>query len=383
MFGLGLFAVASYVAVQFVAALTVSIFVYYSTRPLYEALDRLSIWRFGLPNRVRAAVALTFFSLPLLFLLGYTMLLLLSELQLFVEEYPVMEALGDAFEAAADIEELPELTPSGLMEAYRSGELDGVIEFTRGNLAVLASAVTSFLLNVLIVLVATYYLLIDGHKFGEWLVKFDDDDVIRTYLEVSDRELSKVLFGNLLTIIVIGVVAVVVYTGYNVAVPPAAEIPYPALAGALTGVASLVPAVGMKAVYVPIAALVAVNSFVSGDLDLLWYVAGFLVVVGVIVDTIPDLLLRPYLSGEYTHVGLLMLAYIFGTVVWGFYGLFLAPIILVLGLTFVYIVLPFLAGEELPPSLRRPEEETTLDEHFEVVEEEEPTDADEGLFTIP
>lgn len=383
MFGLGLLAVASSVAVQFVAALTVSVFVYYSTRPLYEALDRLSFWRFGLPRRVRAAIALMFFSLPLLFLLGYTMLLLLSELQVFVEDYPVMEALGDASQTAADLEQLPELTPSGLLDAYRSGELDGVIEFTRGNLAVLANAVTSFLLNVLIVLVATYYLLIDGHKFGEWLVKFDEDEVVRTYVEVADRELSKVLFGNLLTIIVIGVAAVVVYTGYNFVVPSAAEIPYPALAGALTGVASLVPAVGMKVVYVPLAGAVAVNAFLAGDLDLLWYVAGFLAVVAVVVDTIPDLVLRPYLSGKYTHVGLLMLAYIFGTVVWGFYGLFLAPIVLVLSLTFVYVVLPFLAGEDVPPSLRRPDEETTLAEHFEAVEEEEPTDADDGLFWMP
>jgi predicted PurR-regulated permease PerM len=115
----------------------------------------------------------------------------------------------------------------------------------------------------------------------------------------------------------------------------------------------------------------------------MWYSSGFLAVVAVVVDTIPDLLLRPYLSGEYTHVGLLMLAYVFGTVVWGFYGLFLAPIVLVLSLTFVYVVLPFLAGEDVPPSLRRPEVETTLDEHFEVVEEEELTDADEGLFWIP
>ncbi len=49
---------------------------------------------------------------------------------------------------------------------------------------------------------------------------------------------------------------------------------------------------------------------------------GFLVLTIVVVDTIPDLVLRPYLSGERTHVGLLMLAYIFGPIVFGFYGLF-------------------------------------------------------------
>jgi predicted PurR-regulated permease PerM len=89
------------------------------------------------------------------------------------------------------------------------------------------------------------------------------------------------------------------------------------------------------------------------------YVAAFIAVAVVVVDTIPDLVLRPYLSGERTHVGLLMLAYIFGPVVFGFYGLFFAPIILALGVTFAHTALPrLLGGDEavdsgLPPDQRR------------------------------
>jgi predicted PurR-regulated permease PerM len=41
-----------------------------------------------------------------------------------------------------------------------------------------------------------------------------------------------------------------------------------------------------------------------------------------------------------------MLAYIFGPVVFGFHGLFLAPILLVLGLTFADTALPRLLGAE-------------------------------------
>ncbi len=48
---------------------------------------------------------------------------------------------------------------------------------------------------------------------------------------------------------------------------------------------------------------------------------GFLVLTIAVADTIPDLVLRPYLSGERTHVGLLMLAYIFGPIVFGFTAL--------------------------------------------------------------
>ena len=128
--------------------------------------------------------------------------------------------------------------------------------------------------------------------------------------------------------------------------PAAVEVPYPALAGALTGIASLIPVIGMKIVYIPLAGITAMEPILSEELSLLVYVAGFLAVAAVVVDTIPDIVLRPYFSGKTTHVGLLMLAYIFGPVVFGFHGLFLGPIILVLALTFAYTALPRLLGAD-------------------------------------
>jgi len=76
------------------------------------------------------------------------------------------------------------------------------------------------------------------------------------------------------------------------------------------------------------------------------YILGFLIVAVIVVDTIPDILLRPILSGETTHVGLLMLAYTLGPVVLGFYGLFFAPIVLVIALTFAQTALPRLLGAD-------------------------------------
>jgi hypothetical protein len=46
-----------------------------------------------------------------------------------------------------------------------------------------------------------------------------------------------------------------------------------------------------------------------------------------------------------------MLAYVFGPLLWGWYGLFLGPVVLVLVVHFVRLVLPeLLAGEEIAPS---------------------------------
>ncbi|THE65503.1 AI-2E family transporter [Salinadaptatus halalkaliphilus] len=341
LFGVAVAAVTTYIAYRFIAALTVAIFLYYSTRRFYKSLERLH-----LPDKVRAALVISFLALPLLALLSYTVVLLVVESRNFLVEYPVAEMIPEEITWFEALENPPELTLQGLYGAYESGTFDPIIDFGIDHAAVLTSAATSFVLNLLITVVITYYLLIDGSKLHEWLLRFDDDAIVREYLEAADEELEAVLFGNLLNVILISLIAVVTFMSYNLAVPSAVEVPYPALAGALTGIASLIPVVGMKIVYVPVAIAASVPIYFSGDFAMLVYIVGFLALAVVIVDTIPDLVLRPYLSGKRTHVGLLMLAYIFGPVVFGFYGLFLAPIILVLGLTFADTALPRLLGAD-------------------------------------
>jgi len=341
LFGLAVALVVGLIAYRFVAPLTVAVFLYYSTRRLFRRLER-----FRIPARVRAVVAMSLLGVPLVGLLGYTMLLLLIEARRFIGRYPVVETVGAEDSWVRDLSELSDPTLDGLVAAYRSGQLDPLIEFVSQQAALLASALSGLALNLLIAVIVTYYLLLDGSKLREWLLTFDDDGVVREYLETADAELEAVLYGNLLNVIAISIIAIVTYTAYNVAAPAPVEVPYPALAGALTGIASLIPVIGMKIVYVPLAAVTSVPTVLGDDLALLAYVAGFLVVAAVVVDTIPDLLLRPYFSGKTTHVGLLMLAYIFGPVVFGFHGLFLAPIVLVLALTFADTALIRLLGRD-------------------------------------
>jgi predicted PurR-regulated permease PerM len=354
LFGFLVIATIGFIAYQFVAALTIAVFVYYSTRRFYRALGRLH-----LPKRVRAVAVILLLALPLLLLLSYTLVLLVTETRRFVDTYPVIETAAANVAWLEGMEDLPSLTFAGVVEAYRAGQFDAIIDFLVENAAFLTSAITGFFLNLFIVVVVSYYLLIDGSRLHGWLRRFDDDAIVREFLEAADRELEAILFGNLLNVIAIALIGVGAFKGYNALVPAAVEVPYPALAGVLTGVASLIPVVGMKIVYVPIAAAMSAPIAFRGEYSLLVYVAAFIAVAVVVVDTIPDLVLRPYLSGERTHVGLLMLAYIFGPVVFGFYGLFFAPIILALGVTFAHTALPrLLGGDEavdsgLPPDQRR------------------------------
>ena len=354
-FGALVVGVLGYIAYRFIAAFTIAVFLYYSTRRFYASLGR-----FRLPKRARAVLTISLLAVPLILLLSYTLVLVAVEARAFVETYPVFEAAPDGIAWFQGLEDLPEPTIAGIVEAYRAGQLDVFIDFAVEQAAFVTSVVTGLLLNLLIVSILTYYLLIDGETFQDWLLRFDDDGIVREYFQAADDELEAVLFGNLLNVIVISLISIVVFGGYNAVAPSGAEVPYPALAGALTGIASLIPVVGMKIVYLPLAAIAAVRIALGEDPALLSYVVGFLVLSVVIVDTIPDLVLRPYFSGERTHVGLLMLAYIFGPIVFGFYGLFFAPIVLVLALTFADTALPRLLGADPKPD-RPPESQTKLD----------------------
>ena len=348
LFGVVVALIAGYIAHRFVAALTVAVFLYYSTRRFYHALGR-----FRLPARLRAATALSVIAVPLLFLLSSTIVLLLVEARRFIERYPIAESVGGGEPWIGRLQRLSDLSVRGAIDAYRSGQFDPLVGLVVDNAALLTNTASGFLLNVLITVVVTYYLLLDGSTLHAWLLRFDDDAIVREYLEAADAELEAVLYGNLLNVIAISIIAIVTYTAYNVVAPPAVSVPYPTLSGALTGIASLIPVVGMKIVYLPLAGVTAVPALLSSDTGLLAYVAVLLAVAVVVVDTVPDVVLRPYFSGETTHVGLLMLAYIFGPVVFGFHGLFLAPIVLVLVLTFGDTALPRLLGVD-PDEPSRP-----------------------------
>ncbi|WP_424003019.1 AI-2E family transporter [Haloarcula salina] len=346
LFGFLVAVVVGFLAFRFIAAFTVSVFLYYSTRRYYGSLRRLK-----LPARIRAVVVMSSLALPLLLIVSYATVLLIVQARQFVTEYALIDVAATHVSWLDGAESVPDFTVEGLYTAYQSGQFSPFVTFLSENAIVLTSVVSSFVLNLFVTTIVTYYLLLDGRRIREWLLRFDDDAIIREYLEAVDAELEAVLFGNLLNVVAISLIAIAAFSGYNAVAPTAVEVPYPALAGALTGIASLIPVVGMKIVYLPLTGIAALPVLLDGESALLVYVLGFLLVAVVVVDTIPDLVLRPLLSGEDTHVGLLMLAYTLGPVVLGFYGLFFAPILLVVGLTFANTALPRLLGADEPDTL--------------------------------
>jgi predicted PurR-regulated permease PerM len=305
--GFALAAAVLFVLHSFVGTFVFGLFLYYATRPIYRRI-RTRIR----PQSLAAAVALFVLALPALALVAYTGGVAVSELFRLTDEglfdlsrYPFT---AEQLSALTDFEELLTIDPSvvTLQQVQRAvssiGSAGDVVAF-----------VGIGLVHLFAMIALAFYLLRDDRTFSRWFRTriADDRGVMEAFLAGVDRDFNNIFFGNILNAVLTGTIAVVVYSLLNLIAPPQVAIPAAALAGLFAGVASLVPVVGMKLVYVPITVYLGVASSLSAP-DTLWFAAVFFTVSFVVVDTIPDLVLRPYVSGRHLHVGAVMIAYTLG-----------------------------------------------------------------------
>ncbi|WP_225334464.1 AI-2E family transporter [Halomicrobium urmianum] len=339
-FGAVLVAALFVVGYAFVGTFVFGLFLYYATRRLYRRVRQ----RIGPPS-VAAAASLLLLALPALALLIYTLIVAVGQLSTFADD---LNGGSEQLQPLLDLAEPYTGEPAGfpdpatVLSGVDAGTVSTTLESAVGYLAVLGTG----LLHLFVMLALAFYLLRDGPRFNRWLRNFTDQrGVLDQYIREVDRSLDKVFYGNILNAIITGIVGAVAFSLLQYAAPTeTVAIPYPALVGLLTGIASLIPVVGMKLVYVPLAIYMAIRGVMAGEG--LWFVGMFALVAFVIVDTIPDLLVRPYVSGGSLHTGALMFAYIFGPLIWGWYGIFLGPMLLVLVVHFARIVAPELLSHE-------------------------------------
>ncbi|WP_284013338.1 AI-2E family transporter [Halobaculum litoreum] len=344
--GAALAAAVTFIVYSFVGTFVFGVFIYYATRPVYNRLRR------RLPSRsLAAATALFAMVLPALLLVGYAVLIVVDQVQQldiaangYLDRLPIDP--GD-LPAVTDPAQLATLDWQQYVTADTLSGAMGSLSGAVGTVAVLGTAA----IHLFVMLAIAFYLLRDGTKLARYFVQFTDQaGVIDAYGLAVDRDLKSIFFGNILNAIVTGTIGVIVYSLLNVFAPQGGAIPAAALVGLIAGAASLIPIVGMKLVYVPVVIFMAVRAVANDVTGGLVFVLAFAVASLVIVDTIPDLVLRPYVSGRSLHVGAVMLAYTLGPLLFGWYGIFLMPLLLVLVVHFARIVLPeLLAGEPIRP----------------------------------
>jgi predicted PurR-regulated permease PerM len=168
-----------------------------------------------------------------------------------------------------------------------------------------------------LMLLAFYFLLVDGRRLIEWLWNVSPLEAAQT--EELLREFHSVatgaIIGNIASAVLQGVLAGIGFAIFG--------IPHALFFGLLVGMASFVPVVGTALVWVPAVLLLAFNGHTGGAIGLaIWCTIG---VVGVEHAAKP-FILRATSGGE-MHTGLMFLALLGGLEVFGILGVILGPLI--------------------------------------------------------
>ena len=332
--GLVLFLIVGFVLYTYIGALMFAIFVYYATRPVYRRLDDYSEH----PDVVVTATLLVI-TLPMLAVVGYAGLVAVQELgQLLPDQLRTM------LQPYVDLTALR--SPRQFLDrfarnprAFLGPDAGGTIQQVLGPLQTYATVVVSVLTQLFLVLIFAFYLLRDDQKLSSWFRRaFDYDEEVLGFVEAVDDDLQTVFFGNLITILATGGIAIVTNYALDLLAPQGTGIGHPFLLGAVIGIATLVPIVGMKLVYVPYT-LVLVGQALAGPAPL-WFAGVYFAVTLVVVDTIPDFFVRSYVSAGDLNTGMVLFSYVLGTLVFGWWGLFFGPLVLVVFVHFARDVFP-------------------------------------------
>jgi predicted PurR-regulated permease PerM len=345
-------AVIAFVALDVLGTLVLGLFIYYVVRPLNDRVDR------HLPSDTAATVTFICVILPLVAVVGYVVVVAVREL---------LAAFAGRSLAVSTL--LAPYLDSSLAGGRRTAVetvLDQPVAFLTTNAgaarqvveAVLAllGAASGILFVLLVAAAVAYFLLQDGDRLYRWTREhlFAEESTLDAFLRAVDRDLETVYLGNVFTVGLVAVGAALVYNGYNAVAPAPVGMPIPTALALATGLASFVPIVVGKLVYVPLTGLLAAGALRS-DPGLVAYPVALFLVALVFLDVLPQAVLRPYLSGRELHTGATMLSYVLGATAFGWYGIFLGPLVLVLVVQTARIVLPELvAGERLTPTVSGP-----------------------------
>ena len=165
-------------------------------------------------------------------------------------------------------------------------------------------------LQVVLCLIVTFYLLLDGYRFWQFVLRFLDPGQRADALRIAHRihvVLGRWLRGQLL---LIALVAAVIY----VVLGPILHVPYALALGILSGVLEIVPLVGP----VVAAALAGTVTFATHGTNTTIVV----LVVYVVVRQVEDQLVMPLVIGRAVHLHpvITIFAVLVGLSTWGILG---------------------------------------------------------------
>jgi predicted PurR-regulated permease PerM len=362
--GLLLILLLAWVAWPFLTVIVYGIFIYYVAKPIKRKL------RPYIKNDTALVSACMFLmALPFILIISYTLLLALSQFNAVAASVGLQSMAGGPLSNMSsnivNIEHNASLQgvmsgnfTTAIHQVWSSGlaSYSGSIVSLQNILVSTGMTIVDVIFKIFLMIVIAFYLLREDENIKVWFARTfptlvrEHDGVLVRYYHAVDQDLEKIFFGNIISIVFFAIVAVVIFSLLNF-VAPASQflIPYPLLLGMLCGVAALIPVVGMYLVTVPALLYILSRALSAGILmpHILFFIVMILTIF-IFVQTVPEILIRPFVARGQVNTGLLMFAYILGPVVFGVAGLFIGAIVLVLLTHYFRIVLPQLTGEGHP-----------------------------------
>ncbi|MFC2154564.1 AI-2E family transporter [Candidatus Altiarchaeota archaeon] len=333
IFGLFLLSFLLFMIYPYLDVFVWAVFIYYVSRPIYNQIRKEVK-----SETVSAFISLFLLILPIVLVVQYTISVAAVEFQEFSKDVdsPLTQTIRQALSGYQKI--AVELNPKEVVDIVLGDEN------ARAFLYLIATWSLDIIFKFVLVFVMAYYLLKDGSKMVSWFREtFCGDKLwVNVFLDEVDAGLYHVFFGNILTAALTAVIAATSFVFLNAYAPSyLVIIPYPVLLGMLCGIASLIPLVGLKLVWVPLFLYMGLKVYVYGVIGThLSFLILFLIVINIVVDIIPDLILRPYIAGRKVHQGAMLLSYIFGPTAFGTVGILVGPLTVVIATNFGKIVLP-------------------------------------------
>ena len=311
------------------------IFLYYVARPICRQLRRQ-----GVSSTVAATLTLGLFIIPLVALL--LAITIYAVVQFAALEAADVERVLTVLFPGVDLDVLP--TSAEEIYAFTAEfRTDPTVVTALLWISGLVGTFVRQTYTALVTALFVFYLLRDEQKIGEWVHEnvLEDRPNLTEYVRAIDQGLKSVYFGYTLTLLAITVLAAVIYHALNLVAPSGLAIPHPMLLAIATGLISAIPLVGRNLLYGTVIVYLSVLAFRSNP-ALLWFPGLFFVIMNLCFDTIIRIYVRPYLSGRLFPIGLVMFAYLLGPPIFGWYGIFLGPFVMVVVVQFLRYRLPIL-----------------------------------------
>ena len=337
---MGLIAVGiiAFVVFTFLPWAVLGLFIYYVARPVTRRIES-RIGRKGLS----AALSLVVMVVPIVLFLGVFFSIAIRQISTFATTDTTTRLLGRSPVTIGAVPNDPQKLIDVATNTLQNPSVQSVLVEAQ---AIVGAAAASLFMLFLSLLVG-FFLLVEDQRLGQWGTEqlLGNDTLSIDYLKAIDEGLDSVYFGYTLTIFAVMVLTAVIYSVFNFFAPGGLLIPTAILLAVVTGLFTLVPLVGRSVVYLGIAAVLALGA-IQGDSTLLWYPLVFFLFMTIAFDNVVRTYIRPYLSGKMFHLSLVMFAYLLGPMLFGWYGIFLGPLLMVIVVQFLQIVVPQLRGDE-------------------------------------